>query len=324
MRKIPIALLCTFAFFAALAAPARAEAPYPSRTITLVVPLAAGSTTDVAARLIAKRAGQTLGQQIVVENRTGAGITLGSASVAKAPPDGYTILISTVGLAVDHILKKVPYDTERDFAPISVLITAPMILLVNPALGVTTVREFIDKYKDSQEVTFSSGGAGTLPHLSGELFKAKTGIAMRHVPYRGGGPALNDVIAGHIHFNFGTPLTKPYIDAGQVRALAVAAPQRIHTLPDVPTFAEAGLPMPEIEGGAWFALLAPAGTPKEIVDTLHRHFADALKDPEVREGLDKLGLVSQGSTPEAFARFLHEEILRWPPIFSRAGLGMQQ
>jgi tripartite-type tricarboxylate transporter receptor subunit TctC len=296
---------------------------FPSRNITLVVPLAAGSTTDVAARLIGKRASQTLGQQIVIENRTGAGITLGSASVAKAPPDGYTILISTVGIAVDHIIKKVPYDTERDFAPISLLITAPMIMLVNPALGVTSVKEFIAKYKDAQDVSFSSGGAGTLPHLSGELFKAKTGINMRHVPYRGGGPALNDVIAGHIHFNFGTPLTKPYIEQGQVRALAVASPTRIHTLPDIPTFTEAGLPMPEVEGGAWFALLAPAGTAKEIVDTLYRHFTDALKDPEVREGLNKLGLVAQGSSPEEFARFLHEEIVRWPPIFERAGLKTQ-
>ena len=317
MVKTILALMSGLACLAPL--PLAAQA-YPSRNITLVVPLAAGSTTDVAARLIGKRASQTLGQQIVIENRTGAGITLGSASVAKAAPDGYTILISTVGIAVDHIIKKVPYDTERDFAPISLLITAPMIMLVNPGLGVATVREFIDKYKDSQDVSFSSGGAGTLPHLSGELFKAKTGINMRHVPYRGGGPALNDVIAGHIHFNFGTPLTKPYIEQGQVRALAVASPKRIHTLPDIPTFIEAGLPMPEVEGGAWFALLAPAGTPKEIVQKLYEHFSEALKDPEVREGLDKLGLISQGSRPEEFARFLHEEIVRWPPIFERAGL----
>ncbi len=297
--------------------------PYPNRPITLVVPLAPGSTTDVAARLIARRVSETLGEQIIIENRTGAGITLGSGTVARAAPDGYTLLISTVGLAVDHILKKVPYDAERDFAPISVLITAPMVMLVSPSLGVHTLREFIDKFKNSQDVTFSSGGAGTLPHLSGELLKAKTGIAMRHVPYRGGGPALNDVIAGHINFNFGTPLTKPNIDHGDVIALAVGAPHRIESLPDVPTFTEAGVPMPEIEGGAWFGLLAPAGTPGDIITKLHTHFADALKDPEVRAGLDKLGLVPQGSTPAEFARFLHEEIERWPPIFARAGLTAQ-
>ncbi len=322
MNKLIVGLMAGFAFLALPLAGLHAQS-YPTHTITLVVPLAPGSTTDVAARLIAKRVSQTLGAQIVIENKPGAGITLGSGSVAKSPPDGYTLLISTVGLAVDPILKKVPYDAERDFAPISVLITAPMVLLVSPSLGVSTLREFLDRYKNSKDLTFASGGAGTLPHLSGELFKAKSGIAMRHVPYRGGGPALTDVIAGHVQLMFGTPVTKQNIDHGDVRALAVAAPHRIDILPDVPTFAEAGLPMPEIDAGAWFALLAPAGTPKDIIEKLYEHFSAALKDPEVREGMHKLGLVAQGSTPDEFARFLHEEIERWPPIFARAGVTAQ-
>jgi tripartite-type tricarboxylate transporter receptor subunit TctC len=199
-----------------------------------------------------------------------------------------------------------------------------MVMLAGPSMGVKTLREFLDKARTMDEITFSSGGIGTLPHLSGELLKAKTGLPIRHIPYRGGGPALNDVIAGHVDFNFGTPLTKPNIDHGDVIALAVGAPHRVETLPDVPTFTEAGLPIPEIEGGAWFALLAPAGTPKEIIDKVHTHFAGALKDPEVRKGLARLGLVPKGSSPEEFARFLHEEVVRWPPIFARAGLGQQE
>ena len=164
------------------------------------------------------------------------------------------------------------------------------MLLASPKLGVKTLQEFLTKYKNAKDLTFSSGGAGTLPHIAGELFSFKSGIPIRHIPYRGGAPALQDVIAGNVGLNFGTPLTKGNIDNGDVRALAVAAPKRIDSLPDVPTFAEAGLPMPELDGGAWFGLLAPAGTPKEIVQKLSQHFNDALKRPTGRRGLVKIGL----------------------------------
>lgn len=303
-----------------LAAPAALAQNFPNRPIELVVPLAPGSTTDVAARLLAQHAGETLGTQIIVVNKSGAGITLGTMAVAKAPADGYTILMATVGIAVDKILKPVDYDAERDFTPITLVVTAPLVLLASPKLGVGALGEFLTKYKDAKDLTFSSGGAGTLPHIAGELFSSRSGIPIRHVPYRGGAPALQDVIAGNVGLNFGTPLTKGNIDNGDVRALAVAAPKRIETLPNVPTFAEAGLPIPELDGGAWFGLLAPTGTPKDIVQKLSQHFNTALKRPEVAAGLVKIGLAPRGTSPEEFAKFLHEEIERWPPIFARAGI----
>jgi tripartite-type tricarboxylate transporter receptor subunit TctC len=319
MHKAILACIAGLAAWAASAPGAQAQ-NFPNRPIELVVPLAPGSTTDVAARLLAQHVSGTLGVQIVVMNKTGAGILLGTAAVAKAAPDGYTILMATVGIAVDKNLKPVSYDAERDFAPITLAVTAPLVLLASPKLGVGTLQELLTKYKDSKDLTFSSGGVGTLPHIAGELFAFKSGIPIRHVPYRGGAPALQDVIAGNVGLNFGTPLTKGNIDNGDVRALAVAAPKRIETLPDVPTFAEAGLPLPELDGGAWFGLLAPAGTPNEVVQKLSRHFNEALKRPDVSEGLKKIGLVARGTSPEEFAKFLHEEIERWPPIFQRAGI----
>jgi tripartite-type tricarboxylate transporter receptor subunit TctC len=303
------------------AAPAAAQT-FPSRTIELVVPLAPGSTTDVLARLLAQRASQTLGAQIVVENKPGAGSMLGTAAVAKAPPDGHTLLLGAIGLAINPLLyNNVPYDTERDLAPISLLVTAPMILLANPSLGVKSLREFLVKYKDAKDLSYGSPGPGTLPQLTAELFKSRSGIPIRHVPYRGGAPALNDTVAGHVQLNVGTPVTKPVIDAGKVVALAIAAPKRIETLPNVPTFAEEGLPIPELDGGAWFGLLAPAGTPKDVIEKLNHHFNEALKHPAVREQLDKAGLITRGTSVEEFGRFLREEIARWPPIFARAGVG---
>jgi tripartite-type tricarboxylate transporter receptor subunit TctC len=322
MRKVLFA--CIAFCCSAMSVSAALAQNFPQRPIELVVPLAAGSTTDVLARLLAQHAGETLGAQFVVVNRTGAGIALGTTAVAKAPPDGHTILMATVGIAVDRILKPVTYDPERDLTPITLAATAPMVLLASPKLGVATLQEFLAKYKDAKDVTFSSGGTGTLPHIAGELLSARSGIPIRHVPYRGGAPALQDVIAGNVALNFGTPLTKGNIDNGDVRALAVAAPKRVPTLPDVPTFAEAGLPIPELDAGAWFGLLAPAGTPKDVVQKLSDHFNRALKRPDVMENLVKIGLVPRGTTPEEFAQFLHAEIERWPPIFQRAGIKGEQ
>jgi len=307
--------------------PALAQAPaqkFPSRTIQFVVPLAAGSTTDAAARLIAQQIAPALGVQVVIENKGGSATMLGSAQVAKADPDGHTLLMGASALTVNqNLFKTVPYDTEKDFTPISLLVTAPMVLAVHPGLGVRTLGEFLAKFKSAQNVTFASGGAGTMPHVAGEVFKARSGIDMRHVPYRGGGPAMTDVIAGHVNLMFGTPVIKQNIEKGDVVALAVTGAKRVALLPNVPTFAEAGLPMPEVDNGAWFGLLAPAGTPKEIVGVLNRAFNAALAAPEVRASLQKIGLEPKGTTPEEFAAFIHDEIRRWPPIFVRAGIKPQ-
>lgn len=286
------------------------------------MPLAPGSTTDVVARVLAQRVSQTIGAQIVIENKPGAGSMLGSAAVAKAPRDGYTLLLGAIGLAINPLLyQNVPYDTARDFAPVSLLVTAPMILLANPSLGVRSLREFLAKYKDAKDLSYGSPGAGTLPQLTAELFKYRSGIPIRHVPYRGGAPALNDTIAGHVQLTVGTPVTKPVIDAGKVVALAIGSTHRIETLPDVPTFAEEGLPIPELDAGAWFGLLAPAGTPKDVVATIGRHFNEALNHPQVREQFAKAGLVAKGTSPEEFSQFLRREIERWPAVFAQAGIG---
>lgn len=302
-----------------LAGSAAAQA-LQDRPITIVVPLAAGSTTDVSARLIAQRAAQTLGRTIVVENKPGGATMLAASTVAKAPADGHTLLMSTIAMPIaSNLHKQVPYDPLKDFAPVSLVVTAPMVLTVNPRMEVRTLAELRDKFK-AEEMTFSSGGAGTLPHLSGELFKFKSGLKLRHVPYRGGGPAFNDVVAGHVNMMFATPVVKQNIDKGDVRALAVSGRTRVATLPDVPTFAEAGLAMPEIDFGAWFGILAPAGTPPQVVAELNKHFNDALKDPEVRTKLVEMGLAAHGSTPDEFTKLLQDEVARWPAIFQAAGI----
>jgi tripartite-type tricarboxylate transporter receptor subunit TctC len=293
---------------------------FPSRQITYVVPLAAGSTTDVAARLIAQRVSQSLGVNIVIENKPGASTMLGSGAVAKSEPDGYTLLMGASSLTVNqNLFKTVPFDTEKDFAPISLLVTAPLVLVVNPAVKAKTLREFLDVYK-SDSVTFASPGPGTMLGLATEVFKQKSGLDVKTAVYRGGGPALTDVIAGHVPAMFGTPVVRQNLEKGDVRALAVTGPKRISQLPDVPTFVEAGLPMPEVDAGAWFGLLAPAGTPKEVIALLNREFNAAVKDAEVQASLIKAGLIPHGTTPGEFADFIRTEIKRWPPIFQRAGI----
>jgi tripartite-type tricarboxylate transporter receptor subunit TctC len=293
---------------------------FSDKPMTLIVPLAAGSTTDVSARLLAQYAAKPLGATIIVENRPGAGTVTGAAYVAKAPPDGHTLLMGTIAMAVaSNLYKNVPYDPLKDFAPVTLAITAPLVLTISPAMGVQSVAELLGKFKD-KDLTFSSGGAGTLPHLAGELFKAKSGLKLTHIPYRGGGPAFSDVVAGHVNMMFATPLVKQNIDNGDVRALAVTGSKRVATLPNVPTFQEAGLALPEIDYGAWFGIFAPAGTPRDIVERLNREFNAALKVDEVQAKLQEIGLAAHGSTPEEFGKLIAAETQRWPPIFKAAGI----
>lgn len=315
--------LIAFVTLAALAAPAAAQT-FPNRPITYVVPLAAGSTTDVAARLIAQKVSQATGVQIVVENKPGASTMIGSQLVAKSEPDGHTLLMGASSLTVaKNLFKNVLVDTEREFTPISLLVTAPLLLVVNPKVEVTTLAEFLAKYKGSQDLAFATSGTGTMLHLAAEVFKIHSGLEMRPVFYRGGAPALTDVVAGHVPMMFATPVAKGSIDKGQIRALAVTGTSRLPSLPDVPTFAEAGLPMPEVEAGAWFGLLGPAGMPKDVVDKINREFNAALTDPEVRASLLKAGLLPRGTTPEEFGQFIRSEIQRWPAVFQRAGIQPQ-
>ncbi len=318
-------LMATLAVALAAGAPARTQAqPYPSRTITLVVGLASGSVQDTAARIVARGASTLLDGQIIVDNRPGAGTMNASSYVAKAAPDGYTLLQNGVALSVNPSLyKHVPYDAANDFTPVAYLVSAPEILVVNPSLGVTTLGDFLIRYRDSTTLNFATPGAGTMPHLAAELFRARSGINMSHVPYRGGAPALADVIAGHVQLTFLTPVAKSHVEAGEVVALAAASAARVEMLPDVPTFAEAGLPLPELDTGAWFGIFAPRGTPEEVVRKLNATINTVLRSPQVQTELKALGLVPMVMTPDELGAFLREDMRKWPPIIAAAGLSVE-
>ena len=325
-RSLMAAAMSAIAAGAALVA-AATSAPaqtFPSRPIALVVGLAAGSGQDAAARTISRRAGELLGAQIIVDNRPGGGTMTASLAVAKAPPDGYTLLQNGVALSVNPSLyKHVPYDAAQDFVPVAFLVNAPMILVINPARGVATLADLLAKYKDSDTLTYAHPGAGTMPHLAAELFRVRSGLKLRAVPYRGGAPAQADVIAGHVDLTMIAPLGKPMIESGKLRALAVGSQARLELLPDVPTFAQAGLPLPELDAGAWFGILAPRGTPAEIVRKLNEAYNAALRHPLVREDLKGLGFVARTMTPEEFAAFLNDDMKKWSAIAAATGLSAE-
>lgn len=329
MRKSPFrfaaALARVFsaaALFLGPGAPSSAQpAIYPSRPIQLIVGLTPGSVQDAAARIVSNRAGQLLGVQIVVENRPGAGTMIASSAVARARPDGYTLLQNGVALSVNPSLyKQVPYDAARDFVPVAYLVNAPQILVARTSLDVRSLAELLARFRGSEDLNFASPGAGTMPHLAAELLVVKSGMKVNHVPYRGGAPALADVIAGRVDLLFVTPVAKAQIDSLKVRPIAVASEERLDTLPNIPTFAEAGLPLPEISAGAWFGILAPRGTAEDIVRRLNQAFNAALNDASVREELKRLGLVPRPMSPEEFTAFLREDMKKWPPIIAAAGL----
>jgi len=315
--------IAVFGVASSAAVPAAAQT-FPSRPITLMVGLAAGSGQDAAARTISRRVGDLLGAQIIVDNRPGGGTMTASLAVAKAPPDGHTLLQNGVALSVNPSLyKHVPYDVAQDFVPVAFLVNSPMILVINPTRGVATLAELLAKYKDSDALTYAHPGAGTMPHLAAELFRVRSGLKLRAVPYRGGAPAQADVIAGHVDLTMIAPLGKPMIESGKLRALAVGSQERLELLPDVPTFAQAGLPLPELDAGAWFGVLAPRGTPPEIVRKLNDAYNTALRHPLVREDLKALGFVARTMTPEEFAAFLDDDVKKWSAIAAAAGLSAE-
>ncbi|MCI9867492.1 tripartite tricarboxylate transporter substrate binding protein [Rhizobium skierniewicense] len=296
---------------------------FPERSITLVVPFAAGGSTDVVARVIAQKMGDDLGQQIVVENVAGAGGNLGADRVARAEPDGYTVLMGTVATHALNplILKTKPYDPEKDFAPISLLVVVPNVLVVNPQLPVNTVAELVALLKaEPDKYAYASSGNGTPLHLSGELFKSMAGVSMQHVPYKGSGPALNDLLGNQVSIMFDNlPSSSGHIKSGTLRALGVTTAERATSFPDVPTIAET---VPNYETYTWNALFAPAGTPAEAVDRLNAAAKKALADPSVAARMADFSAKIVGSTPDELKTHVSQEIAKWAPVVKNANVQM--
>ncbi|MEO7404443.1 MAG: tripartite tricarboxylate transporter substrate binding protein [Burkholderiales bacterium] len=301
-----------------------AQGSYPVKPVRIVVPSASGGGTDILARVLAQKIGEAFGQQFIVDNRPGAGQMIGIDAVARAPADGYTILMAASTLALNPLMfAKVPYDAERDFAPITLVATLSNVLTVHPSVPARNVQDLLTLARAQPgRLTYSSAGIGTSPHMSVELFKSMANIDMVHVPYKGTGPAMIDLVAGQVSLTMGNVITAlPQIKAGRVRALAVTGPKRTSALPDVPTIAEAGLR--GYESVQWYGMLAPALTPREIIARLNAEMVRALGTAEVRERLALDGADAVGGTPEAFAAHIRAEIEKWSRVAKAAGIRPQ-
>ena len=309
------------AVMAIAAATAMAQQSYPARAIRLVVPSAPGGGTDITARIMAPRLSEYLGQQVVVENRAGAATMIGGEVVARAAPDGYTLLMGISTLAINAAMfRKVPYDALKDLAPISQVVTLSNVLVTHPSLPARNVKELVAFAKTRpNQLNFASAGLGTNPHLTMELFLSMTGTRMVHVPYKGSGQGIIDVLAGHVPVMMpAVPTALQYIKAGRLRAHGVSGAKRSSAAPEIPTLAEAGVP--GYEATQWFGILAPAGTPRAIVERWHRETVRALKDPEVRDRLVADGADPVGSSPEEFAVYLRSETVKWAKVVKDVGI----
>jgi tripartite-type tricarboxylate transporter receptor subunit TctC len=318
-----IALLARTACVLAIALMATLPAAtqdYPKKTIELVVPFVAGGTTDNIARLMAQRFSDSWGQTVVVNNRAGGGSTIGTNAVAKAPPDGHTLLVTTIGFAINAGLQKLPYDPIGDFSPVTELASLPLVLVVHASLPVTNLQEFIALAKSKPGGwDYASSGTGTSPHLAAEMFKSMAGIELVHVPFKGNAEAMNSLMGGHVKIYFAlVPAVLQHIKAGTLRAIAVTTEERLPYLPDVPTIAELGFPGYEIS--SWQGVFAPAGTPKDIVVKINGELVRMLNVPDVRRRISQEGADPIGSTPEAFANRVKNEITKWTKVIKTSGI----
>jgi tripartite-type tricarboxylate transporter receptor subunit TctC len=304
-----------------LLAPALACAQaWPAKPVRLVVPFPAGGGTDAFARPLAAQLSQQLGQQFIIDNRGGAGGTIGADNVAKSPGDGYTFLVGAVHHAIAvSVYAKLPYDLERDLAPVTLVSIVPNVVVVNPKVSALTLRQLIDFAKANPgRLNYASAGNGTSHHLAGELFKKLTGTEINHIPYKGAGPAMQDLVGGQVEMMFdGMGSSAPQIRGNRIRPLAVATAVRSPAFPAVPTAAEAGVDGYEVT--TWYALWAPAGTPPEIVNRLQQEVAKAMTVPVIRDTWAAQGAELGGSTPEAFAAFVKREIAKWADVAKAAG-----
>ncbi|WP_198971557.1 Bug family tripartite tricarboxylate transporter substrate binding protein [Xylophilus sp. ASV27] len=323
LRRRAVLLCAAAACLAAM--PASAQQAWPSaKPITIVVPFAAGGTTDILARIVGLHLGTELGQQVIVDNRAGAGGNIGGQLVARAPADGYTLLMGTVGThAINQSLyKKMPFDPIKDFAPISRVANVPNLLVANPQQPFRTVPELIAYAKAHPgKVNFGSSGNGSSIHLSGELFKSLAKVDMVHVPYKGSAPAVTDLLGNQIAIMFDNlPSAIQYVRAGRLRPIALTTAKRSPELPDVPTIAEAGLP--GYEATSWFGLLAPAKTPADIVNRIDAALVKVLANPEVKKKLSEQGAEPYAETPEQFAAFIKAETAKWASVVKESGASL--
>ncbi len=294
---------------------------YPSKPVRLILPFPPGGGTDILGRMIAERLSAALGQPVVTENRGGAGGNVGAEAAARSAPDGYTIVLVAPSLAISPTLySKLNYDPVKDFAPISLVATVPNVVITQPSLNAPTLKEFIAAAKARPGgLNFGSGGSGTSNHLAGELFNIVAGVKLVHIPYKGVNLAMQDVLAGNVHFVvIGIPAAVPHIRAGKLRALAVIAPSRSPALPEVPTAAEAGLP--DFDVTTWYGVLAPAATPRPIVTRLNQELVRIMHSAELRDRLAASGTDPLTSTPEEFADYIRKEIAKWGDVVRKANL----
>ena len=313
-------LVATTLITAALSAGLACAQTYPARQVRIIVPFPPGGTSDILARTIGARLTGPLGQPVVVENRPGAGGNIAADYVAKSPNDGYTLIMGTSSLAISQSLyKKLTYNLLQDFAPITQAVNYTNLLVVHPSAGVSTVAELLALAKAKPgSLSYGTAGNGTPPHMTGELFKAYTGVNIQHIPYKGGAPAIVDLVGGQIPIMFdNVPPLLPHVRAGRIKALAVTSLQRISVLPDVPTLHELGLK--DFDAVGWNGLLAPAGTPREIVSRLHTEVVKVLAIPEVRDGLTSQGADIVGNTPEQFSAWIKTEVKKWADVVKVSG-----
>jgi len=305
-------------FMAACAGTALAQTPWPAKQIRMVIPYPPGGPTDILGRIVAQQLSVNLGQPVVVENKPGASGMIGAEQVAKSPPDGYTLLVNaSIHVINPSLYKKPTYDAIRDFAPVSLIAEVPLVLVAAPSQGLGTVADVIAAAK-AKPINFASSGNAAAPHLAGEAFKIATGVPMQHVPYKGSGPALTDVIGGQTELMFDSmPSSIGHIRAGKLRAIAVTTAKRTSALPDVPTIAEAGFAGFDIS--TWYGVWAPAGTPRDIVARVSGEIAKIVRTPQVHERLAGLGATPVGNTPEEFAAYNRSELAKWEKIVKASG-----
>src|SRR5690348_2476630 len=317
-RRVLVSALALLA-----AGPAARAADYPSRPIHLVIPFPPGGSNDVVGRVFAQAIGDKIGQALVVENRSGAGGVLGTEIASKAAPDGYTLLVISLAHAVNPWLYRLNYDPIKSFVPIGSMASGTNVLAVNPTLGVKSVKELVALAKQKPgELNYASAGIGSFQHLGGELFKLNAGVNLVHVPFRGGGPAMLDVIAGNTKIMFSSLVqTVPYVRNGQLLALGTGGAKRSPVLPDVPTIAEAGVP--GYEATNWWGIIAPAGTPKEIVDKVHAALSAAQNSPDTQRRLESEGADMVRMSPQEFGAFMVSEMEKWGKVVAQSGIKAQ-